>query len=346
LKDKQLRGNMNSKTCNVWQYGELSEFRDELFGIAILGVMLGHGLDLYFSISNIWALKLLTRLSGIVGTQGFLFLSGIGLWFSCNKGLSLKKFYLRRATRILFPWIGIAIPLFFINDLIFNRNLLLFASDISTLQFWLHSNNGTWYISVTILLYILFPALFALFTRNGTKSFLVINAIFLIFLMSFRTLSPILYNRLGSGIGISQIPAFFAGIYVAQKVEKHTAPRPWHYLFVLISLIALEYSKKLDTIIAGYCLIAERLLGTVLACIPLRYIKDSIISRALKFCGSISLELYLAHVLLIPIFKKFHLRYGGIPSIMSGFPEYAVIVLLSFGISILYKRSIANRSLG
>lgn len=322
-----------------WNYGVFSEFRNELFGIAILGVMLAHGLSLYFSVPIGWLQKLLTTSSTLVFTQGFLFLSGIGLWFAFNKGVTLKTFYLKRLFRIFMPWTVIAIPLFFILNICFDRDIIKFIVSCSTLSFWVSTNNGTWYISLTIVLYLIFPILYKLFKKNGLFTFSTINILYFLFLLTLRYLDEVLFNRLS--IGLSQVPSFFTGIYLGHKVSQGSKPRLWCYLLVFMFFLAFKYLQEYDKIFAGYYFILQRLISSALLCIPLSFIKTSLLSKILRFCGSISLELYLSHILLIPIFKHFNTYYNNFLlssfPVYHGFTEYLFIISVSFGVSFLYK---------
>ena len=81
----------------------ISRYRGELMGAAMLFVILFHvGLprdDTFFGL----------RRMGNIGVDIFLFLSGMGLWFSWSKHPDTKDFYLRRWLRIYPTWLIICL---------------------------------------------------------------------------------------------------------------------------------------------------------------------------------------------------------------------------------------------
>ena len=84
------------------ELANISRFRGELMGAAMLFIILFH-VPLERS-SEFFGL----RRCGNVGVDMFLFLSGIGLWFSWVKNPSVWQFYKRRLLRIYPAWLVMA----------------------------------------------------------------------------------------------------------------------------------------------------------------------------------------------------------------------------------------------
>ena len=82
--------------------GKISAYRGELMGFAILIVMLFH---MGVPRSSSW--YGLVRM-GNLGVDIFLFLSGMGLWYSWSKNPALRQFYFNRVIRIYPAWLIIA----------------------------------------------------------------------------------------------------------------------------------------------------------------------------------------------------------------------------------------------
>lgn len=180
-----------------FEFSLLSKFRSELMGLSILGIMLAH---IY-----IWTglqVPLLGQCIGLFSrlshTEGFLFLSGLGLYYSMsnkitspqsdfkNKTFIYKSFYKRRFYRLLVPFIIITFPFYAYDDLISTFNLGKYLLEQSSLYFWFCGNNGMWYISVSILLYALFPLIFDFIDNNWRRCLiLIVILIFLIALIRF-----------------------------------------------------------------------------------------------------------------------------------------------------------------
>ena len=143
------------------ELANISRFRGELMGAAMLFIILFHvGLprtDLFFGL----------RRCGNIGVDIFLFLSGIGLWFSWVKQPSTWSFYRRRLLRILPAWLIMAslyyIPRFnpqtgSIIDLIGNITI--------NWNFWLHDELTFWYIPAIMMLYLWAPPYMKLITKH------------------------------------------------------------------------------------------------------------------------------------------------------------------------------------
>ena len=97
------------------ELANVSRFRGELMGAAMLFIMLFHvslpRWDMFFGL----------RRMGNIGVDIFLFLSGVGLWFAWMKRADMKHFFRRRYIRIYPAWLIIAclyyIPRFHGGDL-------------------------------------------------------------------------------------------------------------------------------------------------------------------------------------------------------------------------------------
>lgn len=79
----------------------ISKYRTPLMGIAALMIILCHapqyGVAMPNSISSV-------MLRGGLGVDIFLYLSGVGCWYSLSKGVTLKKWYCKRFIRIFIPY--------------------------------------------------------------------------------------------------------------------------------------------------------------------------------------------------------------------------------------------------
>ena len=142
------------------ELANISRYRGELMGAAMLFVILFHvGLpreDMFFGL----------RRMGNIGVDIFLFLSGMGLWFSWTKRPSLSHFFTRRFLRIYPTWLLLA-SLYYIPDYLdlsfvqhsgHSTSIIDLIGDISiNWDFWLHDELTFWYIPAIMLLYLLSP---------------------------------------------------------------------------------------------------------------------------------------------------------------------------------------------
>lgn len=126
-------------------------------GWAILGVMLAH-VKTICEFPDTLINKLLGVLCYSVFTGGFLLLSGLGLYNSIHYDNNIMHFYRKRVLRLLVPYWIISTPYFIYTDLIVGESALSFIGHVSTLSFWVSGNfSGMWYVSVSVLLYAIFP---------------------------------------------------------------------------------------------------------------------------------------------------------------------------------------------
>lgn len=86
-----------------------SKYRGVLMGIAIFGVSILHAVR-WANCDDTIISKLLTPIARIAFTEGFLFLSGFGLFFSFNHNSCIYRFYRKRFFRLLFPFMIMSLP--------------------------------------------------------------------------------------------------------------------------------------------------------------------------------------------------------------------------------------------
>ena len=139
----------------------LSRYRGELMGAAIIFIVLFHvelpRSDAFFGL----------RRCGNIGVDMFLFLSGLGLWYSWVKNPSFKQFYKRRLLRIFPAWL-IMSSLYYIPR--FNGqtgSVIDLIGDITiNWDFWLHDELTFWYIPAIMMLYLWAPLYMLLIQRS------------------------------------------------------------------------------------------------------------------------------------------------------------------------------------
>ena len=129
---------------------DLSLYRSELMGWAILWVMM-----LHFTFTQIKPLGFLAQY-GISGVDIFMFVSGLGLYYSLDKNGNLQHFYKKRLLRIFPIYYVIGV---FASLLVYHDSLPEFLFRYSTLGFWIGGIFYEWYIPSIVCLYLLAPFL-------------------------------------------------------------------------------------------------------------------------------------------------------------------------------------------
>lgn len=181
----------------------LTAYRSELFGIATLMIVLCHSVSIVPFPGG-----LATLISyGTMGVNIFLFLSGIGLYYSLKNNGDCLIFYKKRFNRVIIPYLFIGGVWYGIRYLICEEgNIVQFLYELSTLSFW-KEHKGAWYVAAIIPIYILYPLLFK-WLEKGKRALKTGLLIALVLLSAFYILNinMQLYNHLSQiivGGGVS-----------------------------------------------------------------------------------------------------------------------------------------------
>lgn len=286
------------------ELANISRYRGELMGAAMLFVILFHVSlpreDAFFGL----------RRMGNIGVDIFLFLSGMGLWFSWTKNPSLRHFYLRRFLRIYPAWLIVA-SLYYIPDFLrldftghqgHSTNIIDLIGDITVnWDFWLHDELTFWYIPAIMFLYVVSPFYMRLIIKHPIYRWLPVMMIMWCILVQYVT--PI-HEAVGHlEIFWSRVPIFFIGINIAAAVKrKETMDGTSIWMIGLIFIMALASSIFLEQEKHGqFPLFLERMLYIPLTVTTILLLNrvfrrtPGIINKTFRLVGAMSLEAYLIH---------------------------------------------------
>lgn len=296
------------------ELANISRFRGELMGAAMLFIILFHVAlpreDAFFGL----------RRMGNVGVDMFLFLSGIGLWFSWTKNPDVRHFFVRRYLRIYPAWIIIAclfyIPRFEGGDLWAWVDLV---GDISiNWDFWLHDELNFWYIPATMMLYLFAPGYMELIKRHPIYRWLPVVMIMWCILVQYVT--PI-HRAVGHlEIFWSRVPIFFIGINMGEMVRsRKQLPPDAVWLLLVTFLMTFGTCLYLEQVRHGHFpLFVERMLYipfTVCSILVMNRIfrrTPEWVNRAFRLVGMLSLEAYLIHIHFVLVYiQPMGLGYWG-----------------------------------
>ncbi len=324
---------MKSKRLNGFDLGIISKYRSEIFGITISWIVILHGVimdKVTFSPNLEWLYIILKH--GNVGVDIFLFLSGIGLYYSFSKDNDVGRYMKKRMSRVLIPYLIIGGIYFLYKDVELNNSVTKFLADISLISFLFKGNKIVWYIFAIMLCYIIFPYVYRLiYDEKGnykkSSSANLVFAIILVILMTFVIYLSYRNSYDHIEAAITRIPVFMCGCACAGLIKQNKKiSYIWPVLAFLV--VATSYSIFKRYLITGiyqryyYCLYGVSL--TVLFALVLSVIKWKPIHTVFSWLGNISLELYLCHILLRDLF--IHSRYYSGGHIML---KYVVVVIIS-----------------
>ena len=299
--------NIKTMLTNELNIVLFSKYRLTLMGIAILGVLSGH----FFTLSGIVPSNIITLLLSkiyiLVFTQGFLFLSGFGLYFSYSKNSSTIDFYKRRLFRVLVPYIILTTPYFIYVDFFVNQpDLLKFIGHITTLGYWVvGTSNGLWYIAVSIALYAIYPlAHKAVFYKKDSFSCVLLSWGILMAIISSLNFYLIRYQHefySAHDLGIDQYSIFFVGMLTGYILQSKKIK--YQLTLVVFFVLSFVLQRILPELNFLYDPMKKVCIFMPLICIFFYLLEDKVklinwLKIILDWMGKYTLELYILHSII------------------------------------------------
>lgn len=296
------------------ELANISRFRAEQMGAAMLFVILFHvALDRGDPFYGL-------RRCGNVGVDIFLFLSGVGLWFSWVKTPDVLRFYRRRLLRIVPTWIVVATA-FYLPDYLgarrFSHSIVDLIGDITiNWDFWLHDELTFWYVPAIMALYLVAPWYMRLVQSRPVYRWLPL--LMVIWCVMVQWVLPIHHAVCHIEIFWSRVPIFFIGINFGEMVRTRrqlSSDAVW--LLLVTFLMTFGTCLYLEQVRHGqFPLFVERMLYipftvcTVLVMNRIFRRTPQWVNRLFRFVGALSLEAYLIHIHFVLVYvQPYHLGY-------------------------------------
>lgn len=308
-----MKKNLSNKQKSILTAKEAMAYRNELYGIAALWIILFHVSDytapMHVGEGGINLINLFFHILRIVFHKGntgvdiFLFLSGIGLYQSIHKN-SLPVFYLRRFNRVVIPYLLVTILYFLWHDfIVYDNGWSQYLRNLFTIELWQSGKHPLWYASFIVIMYVIYPILYKL--DEKTKH--VFTIVLIIAWISFTAF--MCHYQWGLYVhverAVSRVPIFLLGIIAAPFVFEGGSIPIKKYLFVLSCIttivsmsIILIFQTSMDSYIRRY-LMGVAGIGIIIIWSFLRNENHFMsTSKLLSFVGAISFETYLIHVII------------------------------------------------
>ena len=312
----------------------LSKHRNVIYGFAILWIVFFHAasnnaIDFSFGLDWLAPFDFIIR-KGNEGVDAFLFLSGVCLYFSFVRNPDISSFMYKRLIRVVPATFIIYGVYWLVRHLIIGQNPLAFLSRMTLMRFWMDGEPEIWFVSLILILYMVYPYLFCcFFGRDGKEShlgrFLVTLGLIYAFVILFSATNHDLYDMLNAAI--TRVPAFVVGAWMGKFVyESRQIGRGWiaaviaavpAYLGIMFLRTAVTMPKL---ILNGPYTRFFFLFGAIALCFLIALICEVFdkrldmrkrpIYRFLAWTGTFSLELYLTHMMLgsvmhtLPFYSK------------------------------------------
>lgn len=216
----------------------LSKYRNELFGVSILWIILFHMVTLTHIKLPYYFKDFYPFLAqGNIGVEIFLLLSGLGLYYSFSRNGNIVRFYKRRFKRIFFSYIIISGSFFLYTDILVKKSVVKFFSDLIFLSFYGEGNRTVWFVALIVPLYILFPLIYNYLINvryETVKIVLIILALYL-FLFLLKTSHFKEYVKLE--IALTRIPIFLVGCYLGKLAKTDCRISSLQRFLIFLSLV-------------------------------------------------------------------------------------------------------------
>lgn len=315
----------------------ISRYRSVLFGISIISIILFHYCEDYVNAfqngnvgSNLIVFGYYKMISSL-GVEVFIFLSGLGLFYSMSNNSNVIRFYEKRVKRLIVPYVFVGIIFWGVFDLILNKEgITRFIRDFTFVTFFTEGQRTIWFIGVIFIFYLVFPLVYKLILSQAgvIKTLILIIGIYGINYSILQLWPNIYYNI---EIGIMRFPIFILGALCAYLIKNDVQNQNKIMIFFAI---AIGLALKLADVFVDMPQYWSRIITTfyaialiLIVCIIVDKLHWQKFNSAMEKVGEYSLELYMIHVCLRKIMKS-------IGVYTCEFPIYIGIIMISIILSV------------
>ena len=270
----------------------ISKYRGALMGVSILMVLFCHARMLKVPLPEplLYILQM-----GDKGVDIFLFLSGVGLYYSLlnreEQGISYLIWFKKRFKRILIPYLILEVPYWLFYCISNNINVLHTIYYVSFVSFW-KEHIGAWFLAFLLPLYLVSPFIYKISLLRFKNVYLIL----LVFLFLYLSIIPHDgfrdYERsviANIQFCLERIPCFILGMFLGQEIRDH---RKISYLWLLAPLVIFGVMNYLPVIRCFHRGWLTALLFTEVIIVFLHNSRR--MTKAMSILGVATLEIYVS----------------------------------------------------
>lgn len=307
-----------------------SQYRSALMGFSTILILICHSIE-YIGVDKGIMYHLLIQ--GNRGVDIFLFLSGIGIYYSLSNitppvSHRLPYWYAKRLCRVLTPYVIIATPVYIIMGIWKYETFNVFISDfiMNILMVSYFTNHiGLWFLPCILLLYIVSPLGMHI---KGTRKLLLALGVTITFeLLSYYDFGNNIIRNL-SILLVKSIPfiwGFIFAPFVASQCRIKT------YYLVLVPFFVAIPLRYLHLYYEWTFMFVMMLFVIFLTS------KNNMANKILSTFGRISLESYLFNWALIEVYVK------NPPFEVSLSIHYLIACIAGLSFSFLFNKYISSK---
>lgn len=325
----------------------VSQYRNEIFGLSIIGIIIFHFCEAVLLTKNpaaAYAYDFANTYNQILSSSGvevFLFLSGMGLFYSMKKNGNVLQFYSKRFKRVLIPYLIFGLVYWIVNDfVIYHYDFVRFINDFLLITVWTEGVRRFWFISFILILYIVFPLFFKLLdttVKLRGAIFALLLAVTLTACGLTEAFAPDVYGNIE--LAICRVPIFLVGVYYGGKIYNGEPFGILEKILIPLGLIVRAFTFAVRNhwlpiqifwnVRYEVCLFALSLV--FITAILLAKLNSVGVDKALAAVGTYSLELYMTHVAIRNIMHAI-----GYPTYL--IPNYLICIGISILLSVLLHK--------
>lgn len=243
-----------------------------------------------------------------IGVEMFVFLSGMGMYFSISKS-PLKEFWEKRAARILIPYFLVGCTVWGYVDIVRAKDIGLFFKELFWLRYLQSGVNTFWYVLFILIMYLIYPFIYRLLNTRCPLIYtgiLLLGVILLNFLLAKTGGNFWKYTSIAFG----RIPVYILGSYMGLLIyEKRKISIPVTGIYVVLAVALKIYSVSYLHLKAPWNRYLSGIYGIAL-CFILVFLAEYVLrfNWLEKICDLIepyTFELYLWNVglwAMLPLF--------------------------------------------
>lgn len=230
------------------------------------------------------------------GVDIFLFLSGLGCYYSISKR-TVGDFYKHRLARILPSHLIVLTGYMLIECIGWKFSVIESYQYNSIFSFFLRGNTLGWFISSILVLYLITPLLYKLINKSKVAYWMIFTGLLVILSqLGFYTLGDTFYSIYE--LFLNRIPVYMVGIacgqYIQQNEEKNFKVSSLGFIGLTFGLLGLFFANSFFNTIntMSICHYIAILLAPVY-CIWMAAFFNKFNCEFIQEIGKMSLETYL-----------------------------------------------------
>lgn len=299
--NKNINNDNQALGFDIFRLEWISESRSLLMGLAIISVMIQHTYAWLNVDTNNLIVRVLISPFGLFFTNTFLLVSGYGIYYSLNNNRHICQYYKKRISRVYLPFILISFP-FYLIWYICDGGIFDFLLNVTSLYSLLELNNGMWYITASMMMYLVAPLLFKVAVRSTITVYLIAAIIFDVLYLLLLYLDPNYIDK--TGILWEKLATFVIGMLFASIALNKKSDTKYGGIILGVCFcvfIILNYLRdSIEWLPFLYQRIKE-ILSLIVFTIVIHYKKSllpKVFFHIVEWFGRYTLELYIVHMLM------------------------------------------------